>query len=101
MTRRTITPVFLFHGNAVNGLDRGPDSRAVGGIALREVRDLAREDFLRHAAHGRGEVVEEAFAVRGVEEAEEVAGLRVVVVAEAVVVAVGGAGERERGLGVR
>src|ERR1700687_1586558 len=62
---------------------------AVGGIALSEQRDLPALDLDRHALHRRSDVVEQTLLLLGVDQAIQVAGLRVVVIAVAVVVAIG------------
>src|SRR5258706_12976862 len=72
----------------------------VGWIALGEQRDLPALDLIRHALHRRGDVVEQAALLLGVEQAEQVAGLRVVVIADPVVVAIGVTVQRQRRIGV-
>src|SRR5690606_21254830 len=56
---------------------------AIGGIGLGEVRDLAALDLLRHALHRVGDVGHQPLALVRLQEAEQGAGLAVVVVAGA------------------
>ena len=53
-----------------------------------EVGDLALHNGKRHALHGLGDVVEQPVPLLRREQPEKVAGLRVIVVAVAVIVAV-------------
>ena len=58
--------------------------------------NLAADDLDGHAAHGVGDVVHEPLALLVIEQTEEIAGLGVVVIADAMIVALGIAGDRER-----
>jgi hypothetical protein len=53
------------------------------------VRELAADDVLRHTLHCRGNVGEQPPLLRVVEEAEQITRLRVIIVAVAMVEAVG------------
>ena len=74
-------------------------AEAVVRVGSEKVADGAQLDLARHAGHVAGDVAEEAFLRVGLHQTEEISRLRVVVVAETVVVAGGGAGKFQRGLG--
>ena len=75
-----------------------PDAGRVGRIDLGEMAELAVDDVAWHAGHGGGDVLEQALALPVVEQAEQGAGLAIVVVAGAMIVAVGVAGDAQRRL---
>src|ERR1700730_12870859 len=80
-------------------LQRLGHAGTVGRVALGEQCDLPALDLIRHTLHRRGDVVEQALLLLSVEQAEQVAGLRIVVVPVAVVVAVGIPVQGQRRLG--
>jgi hypothetical protein len=50
------------------------------------VRDLAVDDFARHTLYGRGDVVNQTLTLALVEQAKQVAGLSIVVIAVTAIV---------------
>ncbi len=91
---------FLRHDAAVPaGRQRLLHALGVTRIGLMEMAELALDDFLRHTRHRRRDVLEETLLLLGVQQAKQVARLRVVVVAIAVIVSRGVAADRQRRLG--
>src|SRR6266446_46125 len=74
------------------------DASAVCGIGLVAVNDLPLDDLDRHALHRCPVVLEELLLLDGGHQPEQVAGLTIVVVAVAVIVAVGVARDLQRRL---
>src|SRR5690606_16793287 len=73
-------------------------AQAVVRIGAEEVADLAQLNLARNTGHVSGDVAAETLLLVRTQQAEEIAGLRVVVVALAMVVAIGVAGDLERRL---
>src|ERR1700712_111926 len=82
----------------VGKLDGLIDAIGPGRIRRPEMLQLTVDDRAGNALHGTGDVVEETLALSLVEHPEQVARLRVVVVAVAMVVAVGVSGDAQRRL---
>ena len=68
-------------------------AETVSRIGAEKVADLTQLDFPRHGGHVSGDVAKETLLLLGRKEAEEIPRLRVIVVALAVIVAVGIAGD--------
>ncbi len=68
----------------------------MGRVGAEEMAELAQLDLARHRRHVAGDVAEKQLPFFRGQQAEEVAGLRVVVVADAVVVARRRTVDRER-----
>src|SRR5712672_4167310 len=69
------------------------DARAICEIGLVAVDDLPRDDLDRYALHRRLVVMEELVLLVGRHQPEEIARLTVIIIAVAVIVAVGIAGD--------
>src|SRR3954471_781403 len=74
------------------------DAGAVVGIGTIEVHDLPLNDVERNAVHRRLDVVEQLVLLLRRHQPEKIAGLTVIIVAVAVIVAVGIAGDFQRRL---
>ena len=75
---------------------RRTDAGGVGRIGLREVSELAFDDLFRHAGHGRRDIFVQPLFLFFRHQAIEVPGLGVIVVAIAMIVPVGVAGDLQR-----
>jgi hypothetical protein len=85
-------------------LERGGDAEALGHtvavirVGFPEMLDLPSLDITRHARHVGDDIGNEPSALRHRHQAEQIAGLRIVVIPLMVIVAVCIAGDRERRL---
>src|SRR5258707_1112410 len=76
--------------------EAGRDPDAIVRIGLVEVHDLALDDLDRNALHRLGDIVHKAPLRLRTDEAEQIAGLTVIVISVAVIVAIGFTGDFKR-----
>ena len=84
-----LMPLLLLEGNQSFGslvereAQSGGDACAIGGIGLGAVSDVALLDFDARVTHGAGSVLEEKLLLLGGHLPEQVAGLLIVIISDA------------------